>query len=127
MLNDINDWLILRQHLEEIKEKEMELRNRIAKALFPDPKEGANKNFVGEYSLTLTHKLTRTIDEASLSSVVRTLHENGIPVDELINYKPSLVLSAYRKLEGERLKLFDNVLIIKPATPSLVIVEGKKK
>jgi hypothetical protein len=126
MQADIDEWLIVRQQLEYIKEKEMELRNKISKALFPDPKEGANKHVLGDYNLTLTHKLTRTIDEASLSNVVRTLHENGIPVDELINYKPSLVLSAYRKLEKEQLKLFDNVLIIKPATPSLSVDKVKK-
>jgi hypothetical protein len=111
-------------------EKEQELRKQVASLFFTEPKEGVNGlDLEKGWELKLTYKVDRKIDEASLSAVKEQLTEMGISIDTLLQYKPSLAASAYKSLVAVNPlagKIFDQALIIKPASPTLELVPPKE-
>lgn len=126
--SDIEQWQTAVKELAAWKAKEMLLRKRIFNGIFPNPIEGIMKVPIGNVmTLTAVHKVTRDIDGAALATYVRMFHEQGIPIDSLIKYNPSLVISEYRKLSDEQRLMFDHILIIKPGSPTLKIEQAKEK
>jgi hypothetical protein len=107
------------------KEREMELRKILFAHFFDKPKEGANTAVNEELNATIkgNYKLSRELDEAALSVVLKTLPAGT--ADKLIKTKPSLILKAYRafwETNPKEAKLFDRALIVKPASPELEII-----
>lgn len=128
---DLSAWFVAAEELSKAKAREMRLRLRIFKFYFPNPKEGTNTVDLPPvagvpYALKATYPITRNVDQALLDTLLPKLHEKGIPIDSLIERKPTLVLSNYRTLTAEQLALFDQVLEIKPGSPGLKIAEIKK-
>lgn len=120
--DDIAQWEQAKVALGLAKSKEALLRARVFGACFPDPKEGTNKfPLANDYILNATHVISREIDVAVLKSSTPMLQEKQIPVDALITYKPSLVMSEYRTLTDEERQIFDIVLIVKPGSPQMSI------
>lgn len=125
---DLNTWYKLQEQLAKLKDQELTLRNKIFKSYFAAPKEGTNTMPLSEgWVLKGEYKINRTVDVATLTAKVALLRTAGVPMDDLIRYKPELVTTEYRKLTDERRQLFDEVLIIKVGTPSLDIVLPKRK
>jgi hypothetical protein len=105
------------------------MRLHISKVLFPDPREGANNldfevvnpdgtfNYMLEVSFT--HRINRTLDEPALPAVFEKMSEGS--KDVLIKNKPSLVLKAYKALEGEDLETFNQAVTSKPGMGELKI------
>jgi hypothetical protein len=126
-------WYLACDELARAKKAELLLRLKIFKHHFPTPVEGTNTIVLPDsYQLKATHKISRKVDEPALIALAPELEKAEVPVADLIKREPELVLSEYRKLEGDKLHLFDRCLIIKPGeTPGLEIVppstRGKKK
>lgn len=125
---EFTEWYNLTKELERIKERELQLRNKIAAAYFAIPNEGVNNYPLSDgWVLKMNYKINRTVDKASLEQFVQKLREEHIPVDDLIKLKPELAVTEYKKLTEDQRKLFDNVLVIKAGTPSLEVVLPKRK
>jgi hypothetical protein len=124
---DLNNWYILQEQLEKVKEAELILRKKICKFYFRDPKEGVNKYPLDEgWVMKCDHKINRTVDESLLTTLSSTLREKGINPEALVKWKPELKLAEYRKLTEEERNMFDKVLTIKDGTPALEIVLPKR-
>jgi hypothetical protein len=125
-LEELLEWDKLKRQIADFKptiDLEMAMRKRIAKSFFHEPKEGANKYPLHEgWVLEFTNNIDRKFDLPALTAGKAMLLENKIPVDALIEWEPKLVTKAYRELTEEQRQLFDSVLIVKPASPTLKIV-----
>lgn len=126
--SDIIQWEEAAKELAAIKAKEMLLRRRVFDGIFQNPIEGTMRLRIDDkHELVGINKIDRTVDEAALSAMVKDLYESGIPVDSLLKYKPSLVISEYRKLSENERNYFDHILIIKPGSPTLKLETIKDK
>lgn len=126
--SDINkllqQWSDLNTQLKAVKDAELGLRKQLFAYFFPNPEEGTNTVDLGNgWKLKAGYKLNRSVDKAALMSVLKEMPEGS--EDTLIDYKPSLKLSAYRKLDKDICLVFDEALITKPGTPTLDIVPPK--
>jgi len=125
---DMDEWYNLQKQLAAVKAAEMLLRMKIFKFYFPDPVEGTNTVPLGTEGWVIKAKypIARKPDVALLTAKAAELRGAGIPVDDLIKAVPELVTTEYRKLTEEQLKLFDQVLEIKPGSPALEVVLPKR-
>ncbi len=121
LLEKIELWEKATAAMDRLKADEIQLRNEIFFALFPVPKEGVNSVEFEGRTVKGTYKINRTVDAAALGSSWQALSEQKIPLDFLIKNKPELVISVFRTLTPEQHLLFDNVLTIKPGSPTLEI------
>ena len=129
----LNKWYAARQAAAEAKsiiEAEQALRKEVAMLFFLTPKEGVNNyELTAGYKLKLTYKIDRKVEEAAIDMVRKQLEEIGVSIDPLIEYKPSLSTKEYKSLvqvNANAAKVFEQCLVIKPASPTLEIVEPKK-
>jgi hypothetical protein len=123
---DIDAWYKLQAELAKIKDAEMVLRKKIFKGLFPTAHEGTNTLQLAEgWVMKATLPYTRKVDIALLTNLTPMLRTAGIPMDDLINYKPELVKAIYNTLGEDHRKLFDQILETKPGSPSLEIMLPK--
>ena len=126
-MNDLLAWDTAKTELAKWKAKEMLLRLKIFKTVFPEPKEGTNSyTLPSGYTLKGGYKLSRDIDPGELFARQEQFREAGIS-DGIIKRVPTLVKTEYNKLTDEQRKVFDNALIIKPGTPTLEIFEPSKR
>ena len=112
-------------------EKEQSLRKQVTSSFFPGPKEGTNTvELEAGWKLKLTYKLDRKLDEASLPAIKEQLREMNINPDTLVEMKPFLNTKGYKTLHTitpEAGKIFDQALVIKPASPTLELIPPKEK
>lgn len=124
----LSRWFELQEMLRRLKDEELSLRGELFRELFPEPKEGTNTLDLGDgYELKAQFKMNRKIDKDALEEMHDDLVAAGVPLDELLRYTVSLNTARFRKLTGEEVHLFDQVLTMTPATPSLSIVQTKNK
>lgn len=114
--------------LGELKAAELALRKELASKAFPTPVEGSGNKLplTDGWILQMDYPINRKVDEALLLNLKPQLLEHGIPVDDLVRYKPDLATGAYRKLTDEQRAEFDAVLEIKPGTPALEVKLPKR-
>ena len=125
---DLEDWYKLQEDLSRIKNAEMLLRKKIFDHYFKAPKEGTNTQPLRDgYALKGGYVINRAVDVALLTNFNEKLKSAGVSVDKLVKYEPKLAVSEYRTLTEEQRQLFDQVLVIKPGSPSLEIVLPKKR
>lgn len=129
----LSDWLAAQAQVASFKpaiEKEMELRKAVMAEFFPLPKEGVNTFPLAEgWVLKGTYKIDRKVDVAAIPAVYAKLREMGVNPDPLLEYKPSLVSSAYKSLatiNPEAAHVFDQALTIKPASPTVELKASKE-
>ena len=111
-------WLDATNELKSAKDKELELRNLICEEILAQKLEGATTVHVPGFKVTATAKLNRSVDREVLEAIW-----DGLPDEEkeCIDYKPSLKLTAYKKIEIGGGKLLEAVTV-KPAQATLKIV-----
>lgn len=129
-LQRLHEWQVASQELKALKEREMQLRKVLASAFFPTPSEGTNTLEIGNgYKLKGVFGMDRKVDEAALKAADKALRDAGVPLDDLVRWKPDLSITEYRKLDDqpEKKVIFDMVIITKPSSPSLEIVPPKNK
>lgn len=129
-------------------EQERKLRKELFGELFPTPVEGTNTLVMpdgwqvrGTYPIdrkvdaALVDQLRRltlvdltpemlqrlNLDPAAFGSGTRVLEAMRMNVDGLLNYKPDLVVKAYRELTEEQRLLFDRCLDSKPGSIAMKI------
>lgn len=120
---DLAEWYRLQEQLKKIKASEMLLRQKIFGCYFPSPAEGTNSAPLADgWILKGKHTINREIDPGAFGAMKTRFAEAGIRADDLVQYKPSLVLKEYRTLTEEQHQLFDQCLIVKPGSPALEIV-----
>ena len=121
------EWNQINQTLKELKPKEMLLRKRIFNDSFGTGFIGTEQvQLDNGFTLKGAGKLTKTVDKGSLIALTAELEGAGVPVDKLIVNKPSLDAREYAKLTDAQRLLFDRVLTIKEAAPTLQIIEPKE-
>lgn len=146
-LNDLTQdqllvqWQEIKNKIDHYKSAEMELRKYIVSRAFPDKHEGTNTQELGNgYQLKAAVKYNYTLDndnkkvQSALDKISQIGNAGGVIADRLVNWKPSLSLSEYRELQDDDspngkliLKVINEVLVIKEATPTLEIKEPKAK
>ena len=125
---DLNAWSEMAQKLAALKSAEMLLRVKIFKGLFPKPVEGTNSMPLGTEGWVIKAKypMNRKPDVALLTARAQELREAGIPLDSVIRAVPELSTTEYRKLTDEQRHLLDQVMEIKPGSPSIEIMLPKR-
>lgn len=122
----IKEWNQLRVRLEADAAREKELREIIANKFCPSREEGANKLLTTDgFEVTVTQHINRTLDVAALDSVMEQVPKHYRQPGVLIDWKPALVLKAYRELPPEVMRVFAQVVTEKPGLPSLEIEKIK--
>lgn len=135
---EVFEWYKLTDELAKLKQREHFLRMRVFRHLVPLPKEGTNTVELAEqpmfagidtlgYVLKATHVISRDIDEGALTVLTPKFIENKISIEKLVNRKPTLAVSEYRKLTKEQTQLFDQALIVKDGSPQVHIVLPKAR
>lgn len=120
---DLNSWYTMQAELKRLRTAEMLLRQKIFGFYFRAPKEGTNSHPLdGGWVLKGKHTINREVDPGAFAAMKEQFAAAGIHSDDLVQYKPSLVLSEYRTLTEEQQKLFDRALIVKPGAPALEIM-----
>lgn len=128
MIQFVGDWYSDVLELKKLKVREMMLRKRIFNHYFPTPLEGTNTFILpDDYQLKGNYKIDRAVEHEPLVLLKDDFREKGISVDDLVEYKPSLILKNYRALSEENKTTFGQVLSIKPGSPSLEIKPPSKK
>lgn len=123
----LSEWYEMSVELKALRAKEMAMRKMIFGKAFVDPKEGTNKFELPDgYVLNGQYKLERKIDQGALDALKVKLRDKQVNPDKLVEYKPSLVLREYRKLDEDARQLFDQCLIVKPGSPSMEVVLPKR-
>lgn len=112
-------------------ENEMALRKQVMASFFPEPKEGTNNlELEAGWKLKAVYKLDRKVDEAALPAIMEKLRTFNVNPDLLIKRKVELDTTGYKTLlsiSPETVKIFDECLTIKPASPSIELVPPKEK
>ena len=111
------EWLEASAELKRAKKRELELRNAICPDVLGDKIEGAVTYYKDGFKVNAVAKLTRTLDREQLEALWDDLTEEE---QECIDYKPSLVLSKYKKIE-EKGGLLMEAVTVKPAQSTLKI------
>lgn len=125
---ELDEWYKMAQQLKKLRASEILLRKAIFGKCFLSPKEGTNNyKLADDFVLKGVYSLERNVDEALLDERLTVMREAGIDTDALFVYKPRLAKSEYNTLTAEQQHLVDQVLIIKPGSPSLEIAKPKKK
>jgi hypothetical protein len=120
-------WYKMDAQLSALKKDEMALRKELFNHYFPKPDEGVNSTpFENGWVIKGEHKINRKIDVQMLTVLTAELHAKGLPMAELIDYKPQLSVTEYRKLQGVKKTLFDQILEISDGAPALSVVKPKK-
>ena len=111
------EWLEVSAQLRTLKAKELKLRDKIVKPLLEDKLEGAATSYKKGYKVTATARVNRTLDRELLEAIWEDL-----PLDEqeAVDWKPSLILQNYRRIEEQGGKLLEAVTV-KPGQASLKI------
>jgi len=133
-LEHLKEWYALKQQLDEIKNKEIVLRQFIVAGLFPEPIEGTNTHPLNDGTGAVakaTHVINRTVQVEPLAELEKSLSQpdHNLPkldLDKLVKWKPEVSIKEYRTLTDEERNLFDQVLVIKPGMPGFEIMIPKR-
>jgi hypothetical protein len=104
-------WEEVSRALKKLKVVEKTLRDECVDAHYHDIalKEGVNAKDLGNgWKLKAKVTMRRKIDESAIEGVFEKLP--NVAKSDLINFKPELKLSAYRKLSTSDQRIFDELL-----------------
>lgn len=118
--NKIEKWLEAKSQLDYWKAEEMKLRREIADELLDGQPTGTHNFTKLGYKIKAVKKVNYNLDEQALAAIWDSM---TAAEKEAIKYKPSLSLAIYKKLDHH--EMLDQVIVTKPATPTLSIEEIK--
>lgn len=126
----ILEWNGNAEALARLKKIEMAQRKELVEEIFTDPKVGTNHHDLGHgYKLTFTHKMDTKLDAEAFALIQPEIEKLGetakAELGETITYKPSLVMAGYKALSDDVKELFDEAITVKPASPTLKLVQPK--
>ncbi len=112
------EWMELNDQLRILKAQELKLRNKICTSFLEGKLEGAVTTTLGSLKITTTARVNRNVDREVLEAIWEDLSPDE---QDCIDYKPNLVLSAYKPYEaGQGGKLME-AITVKPGQASLKI------
>lgn len=118
-------WVAKAKQVKKLDAEEKELRKRLFAAAFPTPKEGANsRDLVDGRKLKGTHKINRTIDDASVQATIaeiRSLGRNDIVAEDIFIPTFKLSIGGLKKAPDDVRKIAEKAVIAKPGTPELKV------
>lgn len=127
----LSRWHEAQESLRQAKEAEADLRKQVVEEFFSKVPQDAEGTFSlpigGGYKLKSQYKLARRINAEALQELKADLKANGVDVDALVYWTPSVVMGQYRTLSMEQKQLFDEVIESKQSTPSISIEAPKPK
>lgn len=133
----IIEWRESAKVLARAKEKELELRKNALKECFDyedDDREGTQNLELGKgFKLKAVFKLNRTLDKdvdkvnEVLDEIEKMDSEGKFISERVVKFKPSLDKKEYDGMDEKYKEVLNEVLTMKPATPSLTFVEPKSK
>jgi hypothetical protein len=134
MQQNLQRWALLQKEIRAlaeamapIVEEEKMLRALIVSVAFPKETEGTHDiDLANGWKLKAALKLDRKVDEAALPAVVAQLQKMQVNADVLLRVKHEVEVKQYRQLTEEQRKVFDQMLTIKPQTPTLELVPPKE-
>lgn len=126
--NLLNEWYPLRDQLEIVKTREMELRKQIFALAFPEPEFGTNKRKISHgMALIATHKANYKIDRPALETTLQNAGDNERAlIDSVISYRPEVKDGAFRKLETDDANVIAQFVTQSPGSPTLEIKPQSK-
>lgn len=118
------------QALLDLKDQEEKLKERrqkieawmLAKASLPEDSEGAHKYKTDLYVVTITTKLSRTLDQERLDAALAACPDARSCVD----FKPSLKLKEWRQSSDAVKAAIGTCIVTKPAKPAIAIKPVKE-
>lgn len=121
-INTLAAWQAADVKLRKCKKDESSLRDEVVQLFFETQDEGAKKVQTSErFTLKAVFKNNKSIDEKELKLALKKLPK-GMK-KKLIKTKSSLITKGYEELSRQEKEIFDECLTIKPAKPSLQIIE----
>jgi len=117
-MNKYAEWLSMATRLKTLKNAEMKLRKELCAEIFEGKVNETKKTFKFEgYEITANNAVTYKLDAEGIEAVWEEL-----PPDEkqVIQWKPALILAAYKKLPSYDCMVHDYVTI-SPAAPTLKV------
>ena len=123
----LKNWYNLSEQLKDLRNKEMELRKELFAYYFPKPKLGINRIEIGGgYDLESTYKLDYKMDYDQFCDLCK-LEGSPMAFEEVVDYEPEFRLTRFKALPPEGQEFVMQALTVKPAAPSLSIVQKKVK
>ncbi len=124
---DLVDWYNKKAELNKLKFEELTMRQRIARVMFPNPKEGTNNHALPDGAvLKMVAPIDRKVDAAVFAALQIEFHKRGIQTEELVEWEPKLKVGVYKKLPDEQKSFFDQCVTAKPGSPQLSIEIPKR-
>jgi hypothetical protein len=127
-VNDlISAWQDAKAALDNAKAAESLLRERVVAAYFANAEIGTSHHVDGDRDVVCVKKYSYTLDKAGTSCAQQDIAVIiGVELAQrLVNWKPELSVSEYKKLPDAARVIIDNVLTIKPATPTIEVKVAK--
>ncbi|AUR88751.1 hypothetical protein NVP2117O_73 [Vibrio phage 2.117.O._10N.261.45.E9] len=123
----IFEWQQAAEELKTLRPLEMKLRKQVVEESFAQYKTGTNYADLGnDWRLKFVYKEEPKVDEAAVPAMLEELDKvNPALRDTLFKYKPTLVNSVYKKLTDDERKIVDEVITLRPASPTLEVVPPK--
>ena len=134
-------WQTAKSDLEIAKEREMSLRILAVDFMADPEKVGKTDNvdlgngYKAKMKIPLIYSFVKNkdekIDKARIEKALSKIESDGdageLIAERLVKWAPSLSLTEYNQLSERHLKIINEVLITSEGTPTLEIVEPKKK
>lgn len=127
----LREWVGVKEQLEDLKIREMELRKEVVNEFFPhneaDLLQGTHYTLLGNgFKLKAVFKVNRSLskDSAALNRVASQLLTFGYNWEKIIDFEPKLNTREYKKVAPEIRRCIDQVVTAKPGATSLEIVAG---
>jgi len=114
-------WELAKLRESEAREARVELEAQISE-LVGQKTEGTVSTRAGDYKVSVTYRINRSVDEKKWAEVAPLLPENV--ANHLLRYKPSLVMKGFRYLEENKpdlFKLVSKAVTEKPSKPTVTI------
>lgn len=121
----------LKDQIEELKKAELDLRKYIVVKAFPEAMEGTNTQELGNgYTLKAVVKKNYNLDNDNqkiwdtLERIEKIGNQGKFIAERLISWKPSFLLTEYRKLQEDANESEDAKAILREITDILTITDG---
>lgn len=127
----LNEWQLAKQEavrVAPIVAREMALRKAVVASFWPTPAEGTNNQDLNAgWKLKYVHSFDYKVDDAALPLLREELAKEQVSLDGLFKYSAALVLKEYRTLGDNIKSKVDQVLTIKPKSPTLELIPPKEQ
>lgn len=122
MISLISNYLEAKSMLDHYKIKERELRIELVDEFFKDQSDGTRKAEIDSCTIKAKFGTNYNLSQKAVDEVYSSLSDEEL---ECINFKPTLIMSTYKKLTPELREALDSCITTSAALPSIeVIVEN---